>query len=276
MSSQWERLLKNLGEWEGSFTRFSPEGELLEDLPSIVSLEGLNDNQKIRQVVRYLPEKEIILEYSSLNKSILFFEDGSFSQGSLQWGPFAEFGAEFGFIKDNRRLRIVQQFNTQGKVDRLTLIREKLAGTNSSQRPALSVDQLIGEWQGEAVTIYPDFRTPDIYPTHLHVYLEGSDRLVQKLTFSSNNSPYTITSSAKIMGSILLFEKEGNSSIQILLLPDGASANFPLKIEPNRPFFLEIGWLIEPKMRQRMIRSYSNKGEWISLSLVTETKIKYN
>lgn len=65
MTSQWEALLKNLGEWQGSFTVLSPQGELLEDNKSIVSLEGLNDNQKIRQIVR-VGEKETILEYGSL------------------------------------------------------------------------------------------------------------------------------------------------------------------------------------------------------------------
>lgn len=29
MRSQWECLLENLGEWQGSFTRFSPQGEPL-------------------------------------------------------------------------------------------------------------------------------------------------------------------------------------------------------------------------------------------------------
>ncbi len=51
MKSQWQCLLENIGEWHGSFTRLSPQGELLEDTPTMVSLTGLNDNQSIRQVV---------------------------------------------------------------------------------------------------------------------------------------------------------------------------------------------------------------------------------
>ncbi|MBD0363613.1 MAG: DUF3598 family protein, partial [Coleofasciculus sp. C3-bin4] len=100
MPSQWECLLKNLGEWQGSFTRFSSQGEQLEDTPSVVSLEGLNENQTIRQTLRFLPPDqpvdEKVLEYSSLNRSVLFFENGAFSQGSMQWAPFSEFGAELG------------------------------------------------------------------------------------------------------------------------------------------------------------------------------------
>jgi hypothetical protein len=41
MRSQWERLLQNLGVWKGSFSRFSPQGELVNDTPSVVSLEGI-------------------------------------------------------------------------------------------------------------------------------------------------------------------------------------------------------------------------------------------
>ncbi|MEM7712097.1 MAG: DUF3598 family protein, partial [Cyanobacteria bacterium P01_A01_bin.68] len=52
MMSQWNALFKNLGEWEGSFTRLSPQGELLQDTKSVVSLEGLNNNQTIRQTIR--------------------------------------------------------------------------------------------------------------------------------------------------------------------------------------------------------------------------------
>src|SRR4028118_1487371 len=111
MPSQWERLLKNLGEWQGSFTRFSPQGEQLEDTPTVVSLEGLNDNQTIRQIVHRLPPdqpvEEKVLEYSSLSRSILFFENGAFSQGTIQWAPFSECGAELGLIEGRSEERRV-------------------------------------------------------------------------------------------------------------------------------------------------------------------------
>ncbi|RPH89996.1 MAG: DUF3598 family protein, partial [Chroococcales cyanobacterium metabat2.561] len=76
MLSQWECLLKNLGQWQGSFTRLSPQGDLIEDTPTLVSLQGINNNRSIRQLVRRLysdqvPE-DLILEYSSLHQGILF------------------------------------------------------------------------------------------------------------------------------------------------------------------------------------------------------------
>lgn len=269
MRNQWECLLQNLGEWQGSFTRLSTRGKLLEETPSVTALEGLNNNQTIRQTIRlFRPNQTIdekVLEYSSLGRSVLFFENGAFSQGSIQWGPFSEFGAELGLIADDRRLRLVQLFNKEGCLDGITLIREHRVGSVASERPPLTVDQLLGEWQGEAVTIYPDWRSPDTYATTLKVHRQGADRLVQELSFGKR----AIASTARIDGSIILFD-QSSQPVQVLLLPDGASSNCPLQVKSNQAFVLEVGWLLQPDLRQRMVRSYSNKGEWASLTLVTE------
>lgn len=268
MKSQWDCLLENLGAWEGSFTRLSPSGEILEDVPSIVSFTGLDNNQTMRQIVQLSPENqpvcEKVLEYSSLGRNILLFDNGAFSQGSIQFAPFSEFGAELGLIQGDRRLRLVQLFDKQGKLSGLTLIREKLSGSETPERPPLRVEDLIGEWKGEATTIYPDWRSPDSYPTALTVRRHG-DRLYQELNFGR-----TIVTSAQIEKSRLKFEQ---SNVQILLLPDGASSNCPLEIQLRQPFVLEVGWLLQPDLRQRLIRKYSNKSEWISLTLITEQKI---
>lgn len=272
----WEYLLKNLGEWQGSFTRLSPQGEELEDTPTIVTLEGLNDNKTIHQVVRRLPPnqppKDLVLEYSSLGKSILFFENGAFCQGSMQWGPYSQFGAEFGLIFGDRRLRLVQLFDgyADSKLSSLTLIREKLAGSDTPERPPLTLEQLLGEWQGEAVTIYPDFRKPDTYKTDLSIQPVSSTSIKQKLTFGTR----TIESSANITNANKLIFDQGKMQIQVLLLPDGCSSNCPVQIKPHLPFVLELGWLIEPGLRQRIIRSYSAKGEWLSVTLVQEKKVE--
>jgi Domain of unknown function (DUF3598) len=268
MRSQWECLLQNIGEWQGSFTRFSPEGTLLGDIPSIVSLEGLNNNQTIRQIIR-LGEDEKILEYNSLGRNTLFFENGAFSQGSIQLGPFSEFGAELGLIDENRRLRLVQLFDKNGQLEQLTLIRENLAGTEAIQRPTLTVEDLLGEWRGEAITVYPDWRSPTNFSSILQIKLDDVGRLVQSLTFGDR----IITSTATINGSVIHFDQDPQKQVQVLLLPDGASANCPLKVQLRQSFILEVGWLIKPNLRQRMVRSYNDKGEWVSLTLVREHRV---
>ncbi|MBW4621757.1 MAG: DUF3598 family protein [Cyanosarcina radialis HA8281-LM2] len=276
MKPQWECFLNNIGEWHGSFTRVSLEGEILEDTPSILLLESLNDDRDARLTLRRFPGGEVnemVLEYnpSSMARKVLFFETGAFSQGSLQWAPFTQFGAELALVDRNRsrRLRLVQLFDRESQLN-LTLIREKLAGTNTPESPILTVEDLLGEWQGEAITIYPDAQTPDTYPTNMKLRQEGAE-LLQELTFGSGTSTRTITSQAKIDGKVLHFDR-GALPVRVLLLPDGASATFPFKINSRTPFFLEAGWLLQPNLRQRMIRSYNETGEWVSLTLVTERK----
>ncbi|MBD2123731.1 DUF3598 family protein [Trichocoleus sp. FACHB-262] len=282
MKSQWECLLENLGDWRGSFTQLGPDGEVLANTPTLVAFEGINNNQTMRQLVRrFLPSQDAsgkpeiqdkILEYSSLNRGTLFFENGAFSQGSMQFGPFAEFGVELGLIAGDQRLRLVQLFNRDGNFHQLTLIRETRAGTEVVERPLLQLPDLLGEWQGEAVTIYPDWRSPHTYPTRLKLHQESPERLVQQLTFGIGDAARTITSTARIDGSILHFDQSAQA-VRVLLLPNGASSNCPQHLQVGQPFVLEVGWLIEPDLRQRMVRRYDAQGGWSSLTLVTEQKI---
>ena len=281
--SQWECLLENLGVWQGSFTRFSPQGELLEDTPTVVSFEGLNNNQTMRQIVRRLPPnqpvEEKVLEYSSLGRSVLFFENGAFSQGSIQLAPFAEFGAELGLIAGSRRLRLVQLFNKTGQLDRITLIREKTEERNTATNARseiqnrLTVDDLLGEWQGEGMTLYVDGRPPDTYPTMLRVDKKGQ-QLTQQIIINQGGSTRNISSTARIDNAVLYFD-EGPQPIQVLLLPDGASSTCPLQVKVGRTCFLEVGWLQKPNLRQRLIRRYNDRGEWLSLTLVTEHRVNH-
>ena len=276
MLAQWDCFLKNLGEWHGSFTRFSPQGEQTSDTPTLVTLEGLNDNRNVHQVVRYSPpdepSRDVVVDYEDLNRSIIFFENGAFSHGSMQWGPYSTFGGEFGLIDNEfgdgtRRLRMVELYNTDSKLERVVLIREKLPDSNVPERPVLTVDSLLGEWQGEATTLYADLRNPSKFSSKLQIGQIDSDRIEQSLSFGER----TISSTAKIAGSRLLFESDFPT--QVMLLPDGASCNCPLEVKLGHNFVLEMGWLLQPNIRQRIIRSYNEKGNWVSCTLVTERKV---
>lgn len=277
MQTQWECFLKNLGEWFGSFTRFAPSGEEIEDTPTLVTLEGRNNNKNVHQVVRYLPSNEpprdVVIDYEFLNRSIVFFDNGAFSQGSMQWGPYSTFGGEFGLIDNDfgdgtRRLRMLELYNTASKLEKIVLIREKLAHSNIPERPRLTVEGLLGTWEGKATTLYADLRQGDTFNTQLEIKQQDSNHLIQTLTFANQ----TISSTAKIDGNKLLFEYS-NLPIQVLLLPDGASCNCPLEVKLGHNFVLEMGWLIKPHLRQRIIRSYNDKGNWVSCTLVTEEKV---
>lgn len=274
MNNQWQNFLKNLGEWQGSFTQLSPQGEIVNDIPSHLTLESLNDDQKVQLTLKKFypnsdpPVQELVREYQALGQDILFFEQGTFSQGTIQLSPISKSGAEFGFIHENRRLRLVELFNTDGDLESLTLIREKRQGTDAIESPPLILEALLGEWQGEAVTLYPDLRSPQIYSTRMRLSLEN-DHLVQNLSFGSPE--IRLSSHGKIKGSIIHFD-QSKQPVKVLLLPGGASATIPEKVELRKPLFFEAGWLIKPHLRQRLIRQYNQQGEWASLTWVTEYK----
>jgi hypothetical protein len=271
MESNWANFLKNLGEWEGTFTQISTDGKLLNSTPSILTLEGLEDNQLVRFRLRRFatniseqPTSDRSQEYSSLGRQAVFFDTGAFSKGSLQVAPFSEFGAEYGFVDKDRRSRLVQLFDKQGAFSSLTLISEIRSGTTATIRPHLTVKQLVGKWKGTAYTCYSDWKDPDSYATSLEISeIDGS--LHQQISFGDR----VIASSARIDDTQLHFE-DGATPRRILLLPDGVSSNTPLQISHRQPFFVEAGWLLSPNDRQRLIRNYNEKGEWISSTHIIE------
>ena len=173
MENNWANFLKNLGEWEGSFTSVSLEGELLNSTPSILNLEGLENNQLVRFRLRRFglsgysepPIYDYAQEYRSIGRQNIFFKTGAFSKGSLQLAPFSEFGAEYGFVAENRRLRFVQVYDKQGNLRDLILIREFRSGTEARERPPLEISQLLGNWQGTACTAYSDWSPSETFAT---------------------------------------------------------------------------------------------------------------
>ncbi|MEI6444767.1 MAG: DUF3598 family protein [Nostocales cyanobacterium ELA583] len=275
MASNWENFLKNLGEWRGSFTKISPQGEILNSTSSILNLEEFDNNQAVLFRLRRFdssnydtpPIQDYQQEYRYLGKENIFFATGAFSKGTLQLAPFTEFGAEYGFVDNDRRSRLVQLYDQQGNFTNLTLIREFRSNTDAYERPHLTVEQLIGTWEGKACTTYSDLRPADTFSTCLEIKKIGDEYLEQKLSFQSQ----FITSKARIEDNKLIFET-GEISQQILLLPDGTSSNIPLQLQLRKPFFVEAGWLVRENERQRLIRSYNEKGEWVSSTHVIEYK----
>ncbi|MFM7406572.1 MAG: DUF3598 family protein [Cuspidothrix sp.] len=275
MTSNWENFLKNLGEWRGAFTQISPNGEILNSTPSILNLEAFDNNQAVMFRIRRFdqsgydstPIQDYQQEYRSIGRQNIFFDNGSFSKGTLQLAPFTEFGAEYGFVDQDRRSRLVQLFDKQGNFTNLTLIREFRTGTDAKERPPLTVSQLIGKWSGTAHTVYSDLRPSERKTSNLEIKEIGNGYLEQTLTFGEQ----TITSTAKIADKKLIFEKGGNTQ-EILLLPDGISSNVPPQIQLRKPFIVEAGWLVADNERQRLIRTYSEKGEWVSSTHVIEIK----
>lgn len=276
MSKKWESFLKNLGEWRGSFTQFSLEGDQLSSTSSIINLEGFDNNQAFRFRVRRFsdggydtpPTKDYQQEHRTLGRYILVFETGAFSKGTVQLAPFSTFGAEYGFVTDDRRLRLVQLYDEQGAFQGLTLIREFRAESAAHERPSLTIDQLLGVWEGQACTEYTDLQKSTQSSTRLEIARNGKDQLLLTQALEGQHQ----TSTGRIKGRQICFED--NTTRVITLLPDGASSNMPLKLDSDQAAFsVEAGWLITPTERQRLIHHYSDKGTWTSSTHIREHKI---
>jgi Domain of unknown function (DUF3598) len=274
VNSNWDNFLKNLGEWQGSFTSISPAGDVLESTPSILNLDGLEDNKLVRfRVRRYAegssePTTDYVQEYRTMGRQNIFFDTGAFSKGTIQVAPNTEFGAEYGFVAPDRRLRFVQLFDVDGNFAKLVLIREFRSGSKATSRPDLAVSQLLGNWVGAAVTAYADLRNPEISSTALEIRQLDQDRIEQQLRFGDR----TISSIGRIQNNKLYFDG-GPQPREILLLPDGGSSNIPQQVKLREPVMVEAGWLVHDDERQRLIRTYNNKGEWVSSTHVIERRV---
>ncbi len=264
--SQWERLVSNTGIWNGSFTQFSPTAEQIKNTPSELRLESLNENKTLRLTLTRENNQPVVSEFTYLNRNIFLFEEGHFAKGSQQFSLYAIFAAEYGFIINDRRCRLVQLFDTKGNLETVTLIREFRQNSNAVERPQLSIEQLEGEWRGKAQTLYPDWRNTDDYETTLTIKKQG-DTLSQTLVTPQMN----VTTKGQIDGNAITFS-QGELDIRVLLLPDGASSVTPITIKPRNSFFVEFAWLVEPNKRLRMIRQYDEQGRWVNVTLVTEFK----
>ena len=107
--------------------------------------------------------------------------------------------------------------------------------------------------------------------THLEIRQVDERHLEQVLSFGHQR----IASTARIEGRTLIFEGQGQQggARQITLLPDGASSNIPVKLKLRQPFFVEAGWLVSDRDRQRLIRHYDEKGTWTGCTHVIEHKV---
>ncbi|MEM9568592.1 MAG: DUF3598 family protein, partial [Cyanobacteria bacterium P01_E01_bin.34] len=203
--------------------------------------------------------------FGSVPGDMLCFENGEFSRGDKWVHGLSNASFEHGLIHPPNRVRTVQLYKA-GELVKIVLIHESLSNSSLHQRPHLTSQDLVGVWTGEAISWSVRAPEPSRYSTRQQVDIAG-DRLTQQLSFGD----CTLSSSATINGSVLRFN-DGPVPMQMLLLPGGASSNCPLKIPTGHPFFAELGWLISPDLRQRMIRSYDKSGNWESTTLVTERR----
>ncbi|MEM8605338.1 MAG: DUF3598 family protein [Cyanobacteria bacterium P01_H01_bin.121] len=273
----WDNLGQNAGIWIGSFTRLTPDGTIVDDTPSRLTLERTSETSARFQVCRYpagQPPIEHTTEFASINRSSLFCTDGSFTKGSMQWSPVSEFGAELALTQPEARLRLVQVFKSGGALDYLVLIRETREGTTPVVRPMLTVDQLVGTWQGKAINYSPSWiiSDPIAIETTWDRTSDGSIRWRSQSGANCSEWQGQDTASSTQTHQRLLGD-QGGLTYQLLCLPNGGSSFCPQTIQPRTAFFCEVGWLLTPTSRLRLQRQYQADGSWLQHTWIHEVKV---
>jgi Domain of unknown function (DUF3598) len=273
MKSQWECVLENLGEWVGSFTTVTAKGEPIDDIPSIIKLEGIRDNQAIHLVLtRFYPlpnsteryPKEVVWDFSTPpGIGAVYFETGAFSSGALAVTAGVKTIAEFSLRAEDRRFRMIQTFDPNQQLDRVTFVREYRQGTTTPERPQLVLADLLGTWKGTATTWVTGSESQLVTNTASTLTASDSGYLLAEANDSNN---------LKVVNprSLQFSESKDSQSYQMLLLPDGGYTTTPIQIQLGCPFYLEIGWVYELGKRQRLVRRYDGTGKWCSTTSICE------
>ena len=273
MKSQWECVLENLGEWVGSFTTVTAQGEPVDDIPSIIKLEGVRDNQAIHLVLtRFHPlpnsteryPKEVVWDFSTPpGIGAIYFETGAFSSGALAVTAGVKTIAEFSLRAEDRRFRMIQTFDPNQQLDRVTFVREHRQGTTTPERPQLVIADLLGTWSGTATTWETNSELPIVTKTVSTLTASDSGYLLVEADGSTD---------LKVINSrSLQFAASADCQpYQMLLLPDGGYTTTPTQIQLGYPFYLEIGWIHQSGKRQRLVRRYDGTGKWCSTTLTIE------
>lgn len=251
MGSQWQNFLANLGEWHGSFCTVGLDGRIADCTASILSLEAAEQGRLVRfRLQRWpaaeplgAPSRDISEDYRCLGRQVVFFASGSFCKGTLQVSPGTAFGGEFGFVRGDRRHRLVQLHGEAGDLQSLVLIREGRAGSTAEEQPPLQASQLLGTWRGEAATITADWPEPEHAAASVLVQA-GDDGALQ------------LTSTVGAATALA----EG----RLQLLPDAGYHLSPLQVNHRTPFSVQAGWLPEPDRLECLIRRFDGSGAWQS------------
>ena len=273
MKCQWDCVLENLGEWVGSFTVFSPQGEEVEDIPSVISLVGTEGNKSIELVLkRFYPvagsseleSKQVAMNFSAADPGAVFFDTGAFSSGQFSVSAGVRSIGEFCLVGTDRRCRLVQVYNSALQLERVTLIREQRQGTNAPERPLLKAADLLGTWTSSEGSGSLDGRNVVSVPQKNKFFFttEGGYQWDDDISISIKAAS----------DRVLNFDRD-NQSYQMLLLPDSAYSICPMQIIPGHPFYLEMGWLLSPGLRHRLIRRYDSTGKWDSTNFTIETAL---
>ena len=242
MLDQWTLLLRNVGEWHGSFDTYDSGLQLKRRQPSILTLEPAAAGVPVNLSLLFWPDnpspaenpyggepvKQIRQSFYQPDQQLTFFPSGSFCRGSLQLAPFIRFYAEFCFLLGDRRHRQVLLWDGAGRFDHPVLISEMRAGSQAGQLPPLQPELLTGCWQGHEAVITAESGTSDMQESACSLRLTPSDLTTLRC------------------------------------LPDGSGFIAPSPVTQRSGFSVEAWWLASPQHLERLIRHYNDSGSLLA------------
>ena len=274
MLTQWQCIRQNIGTWHGSFTRFSPEGEQIEDTPSVLTLKETEPDKTMQLTLERTPPAgttEVTQRSFSapgLAPDAYFFESGAFTQGSAQWAAFAQFGAEMCLTVGDRRVRFVIMYessvNGSAQLKYVVLIRETQTKGVRFSEPAPTPTQMTGEWTGTLSALHATMAPMTIGSSQWHF---DHASLCCQDTFGETTEKLLLAKEQDESGVLLL---KGKLNYKLMSLPNGTYCLVPEAIGKAAEFRIEAGWLREDGMRSRLIRYHDQQGVWMTSALIED------
>ncbi|MCP2730456.1 DUF3598 family protein [Limnofasciculus baicalensis] len=247
----WRNLCANhLRDWHGIWTRYSPEGEVIESFQSLRSFRSNQDQTEITQTNRYIyandTTKEESWEYNLRSNGLanglfhparnsmrgIFFEQGAATWITTELKTDSGFGIELFFRHEELRHSIGIVYDQSNTLMRTASIQEDSTGFPSkywsTDLNLLPDRNISGNWQGSSITMTPDLKVSSPVSTQLHFPVAGNE------TF---------------------------------FFSDGISLSCPGKISIGTDITIAANWLVTPSQLQQLIVKYDNVGAFTSLTL---------
>lgn len=217
----------HLGEWHGTNTRYSPDGEAIKSWQVVTKLENNQDDSTINHKVFFTytdgnTEEKSFGPYSKPITSALFL-DNSFCWGSKKVTSDSIFVFEIGIRFENLRMLGYCKHDDNGNLQYISIGPEYLENISSNMQQ--QSNNLVNEnWQGTLKKMTPDWIVSEPVSTDWKK-LEDLNRDYLTLHFK-----------------------------------DGVSLSCPRKIEIVKAFFIVVDWQINDTLLQRGIGYYDVSG----------------
>jgi len=233
----WQHFCANhMQDWYGIWTRYSPQGEVLESFQSLRSFRCNPQQTEIYQVNRYkYADGRTQEKHWQYNPGIIksfFFEQGGVVAAEKQLEPNLPFVVEFLFQHEQLRNSAIAVYNQSGSLSRTASVREDATGFPSQywsgELNLLPERHINGNWQGTSMTMTPDLQVSTAISTQQQ------------------------------------FSREGNQSV---FFPDEISLFYPEKICIGESFTILANWLVAPSYLQQMSVKYDESGALLGVTL---------